>query len=69
MTDSLCIDDDIMLLSALTVRNDFIDQRLLIAVIPLWKKNILCTVGDAAPQSNISCITSITSMILQRSWR
>ena len=58
MTDTFCIDDDVMLFAFLTTLDNVIDQLLLIIVIFLRNQNVLSTVGNTAPQSNISCTTS-----------
>ena len=44
----------VMLLSDLPVFNDTVYQNLLVSVIPLRKENVLCSVGKATPQGNIS---------------
>ena len=41
-----------------TALDDVVDQLLLIIVIFLRDQNVLCTVGDTAPQSKVSCATS-----------
>ena len=58
MSNTLCIDDDVVLFAAFTIRDDAVDQRLLIAVVTLRKQNVLCAVSDTAPQCDITCITS-----------
>ena len=58
MPDTLRIDNQMMGLAALSVRYDIIDNLLLIVIIFLRKQNILRTVGDAAPQSDIARISS-----------
>ena len=49
MADSLGINNDVVLLPPLAVVDNPVNQRLLIAVIPLWKQDILRTVCKAAP--------------------
>ena len=44
-----CVNNQMMLLALLTILNDLIDQCLLIAIIILWKKNILCTICNTTP--------------------
>ena len=58
MTDTFCIDDNMMLLSTLSVLDDAVNQCLLISVIPLWQKDVLCSVSKAAPKCNVSGISS-----------
>ena len=58
MSDSFSVDDDVMLFAALSVLNDPVDQVLLIAVVALRKENILRAVGNTAPESDISGISS-----------
>ena len=54
MTDSLRINNDIVLLSSFSTFNDTVNDSLLISVIPLRKKNFLGSVGHTAPKRNIS---------------
>ena len=54
MADSLSVDDNVVFFAALSVFNDAVDEILLIAIIPLWKQDILGSVGDPAPQGNVS---------------
>ena len=58
MSDSLCIDDNMMLLSTFSIIDNVIDDLLLIIIILFRDQNIFCTVGNTAPQCNVSCITS-----------
>ena len=58
MSDSFSVDNDVMLFAALSVLNDPVDQVLLIAVVALRKENILRAVGNTAPESDISGISS-----------
>ena len=58
ITDSLCIDDDVILFTAFFVLQNIFDQRLLIIVFFFRKKNLFCSVGNTAPQRKVSCITS-----------
>ena len=60
VSDSFSVDDDVMLFAALSVLNDPVDQVLLIAVVALRKENILRAVGNTAPESDISGISSHT---------
>jgi len=54
MSDTLGIDDDMVSLAALPVGNDVVDDLLLVIVVFFGKQNILRTVGNTAPQRNIS---------------
>ena len=56
MSDSLSVDDNVVLFAALSILNDPVDQVLLIAVVALRKENILRTVCNTAPESDISGI-------------
>ena len=47
-----------MLLSTFSVIDNVIDDLLLIIIILFRDQNIFCTVGNTAPQCNVSCITS-----------
>ena len=58
MADTLCIDDDVVFLTHLTALNNVIDQLLLIIVIFLRDQDILCTIGNTAPQCKPACSTS-----------
>ena len=58
MSDTFCIDNDMMCLAASSVVNDVVDQLLLIVIIALRKKNIFRAVRDAAPQSDVAGITA-----------
>ena len=58
MSDSLGIDDDMMGLTMLTVGNDIIDNILFVVIVLLGKQDILGTVGNTAPQSDISGISA-----------
>ena len=58
MTNTLCIYDDMVFLSCFTACNNVIDQLLLIIVIFLRDQDVLRSIGDTAPHSKISCITS-----------
>ena len=46
MSDSLGINDDIVLLAPSAVVDDPVDERLFISVIPFRKKDILSAVGN-----------------------
>ena len=56
MSDSLGIDDDMVLLSTLAHLDDVVDQLLLIIVVGLRKQNILRAICNPAPQCNITRI-------------
>src|SRR5699024_7421898 len=58
MSDSLGVDNDVMLLSAFSVVNDIVDDLLLIVIILLRQENILRAIGYTAPESDISGISS-----------
>ena len=58
MSDSLGINDDIVLLAPSAVVDDPVDERLFISVIPFRKKDILSAVGNAAPQRKITRVPS-----------
>lgn len=58
MADSLGVDDDVVLLSALAVLDDAVDEHLLVAVVALRQENVLRAVGDAAPQGNVARVAS-----------
>ena len=68
MSDSLGIDDNVMLLAALAVLDNAADKLLLIAVISLRKQNVLRSVCKTAPEAMYPALRPITSMMLQRSW-
>ena len=50
MSYALCIDDDVMLLAALTGLSDPVDYGLLVSVISLGQEYLLCAVCYAAPE-------------------
>lgn len=58
MPDSLRINDNMMLLPTLAVINNIINQNLLVIIILFRQKNILRTICNAAPQSDIAGIPS-----------
>src|SRR5699024_9593464 len=58
MSDTFCINDDMVFLSFFTVVNNIIDDPLFIVVIFFRKENIFCAICDTAPQSNISSVSS-----------
>src|SRR5699024_4753595 len=58
VTDTFCIDDDVMLLSAFSVQLDIFDDLLCIIIMLFRKQNSLCSVGNTAPQRKVSRITS-----------
>ena len=58
MSDALCIDDDVVLFTALAILDDAVDEGLLVAVVTLRQQNVLCAVCDAAPQCDVAGITS-----------
>ena len=58
MTDTLCIDNNVMGLAALSVGNNIINNLLLIVIIFLRKQNIFCTIGNTTPQCNVSGISA-----------
>src|SRR5699024_6680532 len=58
MAYALGIHDDMMLLSPLAVLNDIIDDLLLVIVIVLRQKDILGSVCDTAPESDIASIAA-----------
>ena len=58
MSDTFRVDDQMMLLAKASVHDDMINDLLLIIVIFLRKKDVLCAVRDAAPESNITGVTS-----------
>ena len=58
MSDTLCIDDDVVLFPALTVIDDVVDQHLLIIIVQLRKQDILRSISNTAPQCDISGISS-----------
>ena len=54
VSDTLGIDDDVVLLSSLTSLDDTIDDSLLISIVTLRNKDLLGTVCHTAPHSDIS---------------
>ncbi len=58
MSDPLCIDNDMMLLSRFLILYDMIDNGLLIIIIIFRKQDIFSAIGNAAPQRDISGIPS-----------
>ena len=58
MSDSLGIDDDVMGLAMLTIGNDIIDNILFVVIVLFGKQDILGTVGNTAPQSDVSGISA-----------
>ena len=56
MSDSLCINNQMVCLPLLSALNNMIYNFLLIIIVFLRKQYILSSVGNAAPQSNISCM-------------
>ena len=58
ISNTLCIDDNVVLLTTFLVRKNIFDQCFLIIVLFLWHENLLCSIGDTTPQCKISCITS-----------
>src|SRR5699024_3415107 len=67
ITDSLSINDNIILLSALLALHDILDDCVFIEIMLLRHQDTLSAVRDTAPESKVSCVTSHTSMMLQRS--
>lgn len=53
MSYALRVYDDMVLLTPLPVRNDIVDNLLLIVIVILRKQNILRAVGNSAPQGNV----------------
>ena len=49
MSDTLRIDNNVMLFAAFTVLDDMVYNLLLIVIILLRKQNILCAVRNTAP--------------------
>ena len=58
MTNSLRIDNQMMGLALFTASDNIIDYLLLIIMVSLRQKNVLRTVCDTAPQSDIPRMTS-----------
>src|SRR5699024_4592985 len=58
ISDSLCIDNDIVLLSALSAFLNIGDNSRLVIVVLLRHQDTLCSVGNSAPQCQISGISS-----------
>ena len=58
MADSFGIDDDMVLLAALTAVDNIVDECLLVVIVLFRKQNILGTVRHATPQGNITGVTS-----------
>ena len=58
MADALCVDDNVMLFTALAVVDDIVDQLLLIVIVTLRKQDILRPVCDTAPQCNVAGISA-----------
>ena len=58
MSDTLCIDDDMMRLTALSVVNDIVDDLLLVVIVLFREQDVLRAVRDTAPQGDISGISS-----------
>ena len=58
VADTLGVDDDIVLLASLTRLDDTIDDRLLIAIVTLRKKDLLRTVCDTAPEGDVTGTTA-----------
>ena len=58
MTDTLSVDDDVVLFAAFPVVDDIVDELLLVVIVLFRKKNILRAVGDTAPESDITGVTS-----------
>ena len=58
MTDTLCIDNNVMFLTCLTAGNNIIDQFLLIIIIFFRNQNVLCAIGNTAPHCKVACVTS-----------
>ena len=54
MTDTLSVDDDVVLFAAFPVVDDIVDELLLVVIVLFRKKNILRAVGDTAPESDIT---------------
>ena len=58
MSHALGIDNNMMLLAALSALDDVINQHLLIPVILLRQENLLRAVGNAAPEGDIAGMTA-----------
>ena len=58
VADSLGVDDDIVLLASLTCLDDTVDDRLLIAIVTLWKQDLLRTVRHATPECDVTGTTT-----------
>ena len=58
MSDTFCIDDQMVLLALLTAFDNVVNELLFIEVVTLGKENILCTVSDTTPECDITSATS-----------
>ena len=58
MSDTLGIYDDVVCLTFFTIVDDVVDNALLIVIIFLRKKYVIRTIGNRAPKSDISGMTS-----------
>ena len=58
MSDTLGIDDDVMLLALFLALDDMVDKCLLVIIISLRKQYILGTVGNTAPECYVTGTTS-----------
>ena len=58
MSDSLRIDNDVMLLSSFSALDNAVNDGLLVSIILLRQKNFFCTICHTAPKSDIACVSS-----------
>ena len=58
ITDTFGIDDNVMLFTAFSAFFDVCNDLCFIVVMFLRKKNLLCSIGNTAPQCKVSRITS-----------
>ena len=58
MSNTFCIDNNMMFFTFFTVINNIVDDSLLIIIVFFRKQDILCTIGNTAPQGQVSGISS-----------
>src|SRR5699024_2923249 len=58
ISDTLSVNDDIILLTAFLALFDIRDDSLLVVVMLFRHQNALSAVGDTTPQSKITCVTA-----------
>ena len=72
MSDTFCVNDDVMFLAHLTLLDDVVDQCLLVIIVSLWEQNVFCSVGNTTPKCNVTCMSThnfdnTTSLMRRRS--